>query len=287
MRYIAGIEGSDLTPREAESLAHYGNDVILFSRNIRSRGQLKSLIARLNRLGAKVSIDHEGGRVHRFDADFQGITHSPAAAAVGQGPNRLWKIRQSGRIWATELAELGFDTVYAPVGDIRYSYGNGVIGDRAYGSSTNAVSDAIQAFLDGSQGLLRRCVKHFPGHGRYTVDSHRSQPEIWLSPEYWLSSDALPFRTAVEAGVEQVMCAHVRWHNIDHIPSWQSADFVRWSRDYLGHTVELMTDDLSMGAVRRPGGRPWQVTDAAKEAERAGYDAVLLCSPNATSRFMP
>lgn len=287
MRTIVGIAGASLSVREATNIESYGLDVILFRRNIVDRRQTRDLVTSLKRLGARVSIDHEGGRVHRFPEDFLGISYLESARSIAANPRRLQSIRRSALVFADELATLGFDTIYAPVADIYFSGGDNIIGDRAYGKSAALVADAVEAFLDGSRGIINRCAKHFPGHGRYIVDSHVSEPVSWLPVSLWRTIDVVPFQRAVACGVEQIMCAHVRWAAFENIPSWRSSAFVKFARSIVGNDVELLTDDLGMGAVKVAGNRRPRTEDAMDMVASAGYDSVLLCNSDAAAMFSP
>ncbi len=287
MYLSVGIQGPTLTARECAALASETIDeVILFGRNIRTRPQVIALIRELHRYKCKVGIDHEGGRVHRFPKGFAGVQHFPAMNTVAAGAMGPRKIRTVARTMAVELASLGFDAWYAPVADVLHTDGDRIIGDRSFGHDLAKVCDCVQQFIEGSVGYgLARCVKHFPGHGRYTVDSHVALPVSRLSIERWLQTDAKPFIAAIDAGVERIMAAHVLWPTLDPSRgSWQSKRFVEVLRKYLGDNVQLFTDDISMKAIackQRNASRPKII----HEAHNAGYDAVLSCAADALLHF--
>lgn len=285
---IGAIAGLELTRAEQRHLAAGRVDeIILFARNIADRAQLKSLMASIRTWHVAVSIDHEGGRVHRFPAGFPGITRWPSAGALMRGPRGLAAVRTAARSMAQELADLGFAAFYAPVADVADRAGDAVIGDRSYGMEPQRAAEGVVAFLEGSAGCgIERCVKHFPGHGRFRVDSHKTLPECWASLDSWRRRDAMPFVAAAQAGVERVMTAHCHWPDLGVWCSWRSERVVQMAREVLGPGPKILTDDLTMGAV---GAMPPRNALSAELAavEKAGYWGTLVCDAQALTRMPP
>ena len=122
-------------------------------------------------------------------------------------------------------------------------------------------------------GVLH-AVKHFPGHGRVSVDSHEALPVLDVDAATWWEEDALPFRVAVEAGVPMVMLGHLAVPSWDELPASLSPEAVRVLREDLGFTGVVVSDDLGMGALAT--WTPFQIVDLAVAA---GIDLMLFVVP--------
>src|SRR3989441_5267673 len=173
-----GSEGPAI-PDDLAALAERSGlgGVILFARNCPSLETVLALTAAARRLDPDilVMVDHEGGRVHRLPPPF---TRFPPPATVGRaGDPRL--AAGVARAMARELRAAGFDSGLAPVLDCRVDSANAVIGDRAFGASPDSVAACGVAFVQAmlEVGLLP-VAKHFPGHGRASVDSHHELPDV-------------------------------------------------------------------------------------------------------------
>jgi beta-N-acetylhexosaminidase len=148
---------------------------------------------------------------------------------------------------------------------------------RSFGSDPAAVAAKVAAVVAGSRRTrLLSAAKHFPGHGRTPLDSHLALPEVELSFNDWLKTDALPFRAAVEAGVPLVMLGHLRFRHWDDAPTSLSKPTVDVLRDVLGFGGVVVTDDLGMAALA--GLDPFAVVD---QAIAAGVDLLLYATPTA------
>jgi beta-N-acetylhexosaminidase len=286
MKLSVGVQGTALSVRERRCLADDRVDeVILFARNIESPIQLKELVAEIHDLGCSISIDHEGGRVHRFPKPFAGVDYFPSfAETTRRGPQA---IRDTARRMADQLYALGISVFYAPVADLYRIYADSVIGDRAASFSPVQCAAAVYAFLEPLRNHpIQTCAKHFPGHGRLTCDSHMELPTLFQELEHWRRSDALPFLAAADAGVDRVMFAHLRWPNFGVEQSWTSAELVALGRSVFGADVEFVSDDLSMGAVQKQTDTSCSMSFdlLLEQVENAGFDRALLCSQLAAQR---
>src|SRR6266545_729756 len=189
-----GFEGTAI-PDDLSALAEQSGlgGVILFARNCPSLETVLALTAAARRLGPDVLVlvDHEGGRVHRLPAPF---TRFPAAAVVGRGGDPALAAAV-GRAMARELRAAGFDSGLTPVVDCLTEAGNTAIGDRAFGRDPELVAACGAAFVGAAlaEGLIP-VAKHFPGHGRTTVDSHVDLPEIDAPADALEAVELVPFR---------------------------------------------------------------------------------------------
>ena len=282
--FISGCEGHTLsrTERDFFSTAQPWG-LILFQRNCGSSAQIKTLTAdfrdAVGRKDAPVFIDQEGGRVQRMGPNANPEWRKyPSAAKFGelyrQCPiHGLRAARNVGRLMAQDLESVGITVNCLPVLDVPQPDAHAIISDRAYDSSPEvilALSRAhVAGFLDG--GVLP-VMKHVPGHGRATVDSHKELPRVTASRAELEASD---FRTfAGFADCPMAMSAHVVFEVLDkHNPVTLSKRVIRdVIRKQLGFNGLLITDDLSMKAL---SGSFAEKTAAALEA---GCDVVLHCN---------
>ena len=247
--------------------------VVLFSWNVESRAQLTALSAaiRAERAEALIGIDEEGGDVTRLEA-AAGSSY-PGNLALGTVDD----VELTGRVAAAiggELAAAGVNLDLAPVADVNSDERNPIIGVRSFGSEPALVARHTAAFTAGLQSLgVAACAKHFPGHGATRADSHLELPSIDVDRETLLRRELVPFRAAIEAGVQAIMTAHIRVPAVDELPATLSrAHLTGLLRDELGFDGMAITDALEMRAVSATVG----VEEGAVLAIAAGADALCL-----------
>jgi beta-N-acetylhexosaminidase len=281
--FITGLAGTAITPEERAFLQEarpWG--LILFKRNIDTAAQVFALAASfrdvMGSADAPVLIDQEGGRVQRL-----GPPHWPAyppGAAYGRLYDRdaakgLAAARLGARLIAEDLIKVGITVDCLPVVDVPVSGADAVIGDRAYGDTPEKVSALAGAAAAGlGEGGVLPVLKHIPGHGRATADSHAALPVVDATRAALEASDFAAFRPL--AGLPMAMTAHVVFTAIDPVsPATTSAKMIRnVIRDGIGFRGLLMSDDISMGAL---SGSLRQRTRAALAA---GCDMALHCNGN-------
>jgi beta-N-acetylhexosaminidase len=252
---------------------------ILFRRNIETPDQVRALVAALrDSVGraAPVLVDQEGGRVQRLRPPHWHAL--PPAAAIGQvaardrsaGERAAWS---AGRLIASDLAPLGIDVDCAPVADLRFAGAHDVIGDRAFASDPEAVSALALAFAAGlAAGRVTPVVKHMPGHGRATVDSHHALPVVSATLVELEQTDFAAFRPL--ANLPWGISAHVLYTALDADRAGTCSRTVidRAIRGAIGFDGLLLTDDISMQAL---GG---SIAERAAAALDAGCDVALHCT---------
>ena len=209
-----------------------------------------------------------------------GLTQFPPPLALASLGNAA-VVRWAGAVTAQEARAIGINWVFAPVADLDVLPENPIVQTRAFGDDPNRVASLVRTWIEGCQdaGALA-CAKHFPGHGRTTVDSHIALPVVSASAGTLRESDLFPFAIAVESGVASVMTAHVAYPALDPsgLPATISRPIMAELRERLGFDGLVVTDALIMeGAL---GGR--RESDAAVEAIQAGVD--LLLYPNDARR---
>jgi beta-N-acetylhexosaminidase len=278
--FITGLAGTELTDRERAFLREaqpWG--FILFSRNITGPDQLRRLVeearATLGR-SAPALIDQEGGRVQRLGPPYW--PPYPPGAAYGALYDRdrdagLAAARLGARLIAEDLVALGIDVDCLPIADVPIPGADSVVGDRAYGLEPAKVAAIAGAVAEGlGEGGIRPVLKHIPGHGRATADSHARLPVVNTDRAVLEATDFAAFRPL--AALPIAMTAHVVFTAIDPIaPATISATIVRdVIRDSIGFKGLLMSDDISMGALSGSLG------ERTRSAIAAGCDLVLHCN---------
>ncbi|MDG1826952.1 MAG: beta-N-acetylhexosaminidase [Henriciella sp.] len=277
---ITSISGPVLLPEERAFLREakpWG--VILMGRSCESKVQVTALVAEIHEaLGreALVFIDQEGGRVARLKAPEW--PKFPAAGVYGQlyefdQDRAVQACRLGHRLMGQELTRIGIHADCAPVGDLRQADTHDAIGDRSFGYSVDSVVSLAEAALLGlSDAGVAACIKHMPGQGRATSDSHYDLP-IVSADEQTLQQDFSIF-SALGAQSRMGMTCHVVFETLDpENPATVSKTVISdVIRTRIGFDGVLMTDDLGMNAL---GGR---LSDRGARALSAGCDVLLHCS---------
>jgi beta-N-acetylhexosaminidase len=276
---IFGCAGLSLSVEEAA----FFRDVrpwgfILFKRNIETPDQVRALVEALrqtvDRPDAPVLIDQEGGRVQRFGPPHwpkypTGRAYANLAAndpLTGRAVARL-----GARLIAEDLRRLGINVDCAPVLDTPVKGAHDIIGDRAYGETLESIAALGRAFAEGLiAGGVLPVIKHIPGHGRATADSHFDLPVV-DEPIEALEADFAPFR--ILSDMPMAMTAHVVYSAIDpKRPATTSKDVLKLIREDLGFGGLIMSDDLSMKALKG------DFKSRARRSLKAGCDVVLHCN---------
>jgi len=250
---------------------------ILFHCNCRTPDRVRRLVAELRdsvgRADAPVLIDQEGGRVARLRPP--GWRAYPAAGhlAMLADPLAAEAAGLAGRLIADDLARLGITVDCAPVLDLPSAGADPVIGDRAWGTEAERVTRLGRAFCDGLlEGGVLPVLKHIPGHGRATVDSHRACPRVDASRTELSARDFAPFRAL--GHMPWAMTAHILYAAIDDDAAATLSHRVISGaiRGEIGFSGVLVSDDLSMGAL---GGT---LGERTSRALAAGCDLALHCN---------
>ncbi len=278
---IFGCAGLKVTPDES-ALFRTVNPLgfILFARNCETPDQVTRLVAELRdtvcRADAPVLVDQEGGPVRRLRPPHWDDV--PAAARFGElyGQDREGAsvaAELAGRLIAAQLAPLGITVTCAPVLDVSFPDTADLIGERAFASDPAVVTELASAFCDGLlTGGVLPVIKHMPGHGRATVDSHLEVPRVTAAAETLREADFVPFRALAELPLG--MTAHVVFEALetDNVATVSKAVIGNIIRGEIGFDGFLMTDDIGMGAL---SGDMAKRCDAALSA---GCDTILHCS---------
>ncbi len=270
---VVGVSGTSLTPEERALFQRWRPaGAILFRRNVEDPAQLRALTAELREvLGAEapILVDQEGGRVARLRSPHWAEHPAPAVFEGLDGA----AAEANAAILGAACADVGLDIVCAPCLDLRVAGAHSVIGDRAFSTEPAEVTRLGAAWIRGLQGAgCIPVIKHIPGHGRSTVDSHESLPRVTAGLAE-LALDVAPFRDLAALGA-WAMTAHILYDAWDLArPATLSPAVIgRVIRGEIGFDGVLVSDDLAMGAMAGLS------NDLPGAAIAAGCDLVLHCT---------
>lgn len=275
-RYTASC--ATIATLQPAGVVYYGDDVstvaalreanLALQRCAQSSGVVLPLIT---------STNHEGGRVYYFEGANEATRFSSARAQCDRGAAY---VQQVSRAQALELAYAGLNTTLGPVADVLLVPSN-VIGDRAYATTPAAAAECVRAAVLGyHEGGLLAVLKHWPGHGGTSSDTHVDFAVDPASAQQLAQEHLVPFRAGLEppAAAEMVMASHVLYQGVD--PAWPATlsptvlALLRGDGSAAAFAGPLMTDDLLMGAVAKH----WDVAEAAMISFVAGGDLLLIGS---------
>ena len=252
----------------------------LFRKNILSPSQLRTLTAGLHGLGNPalvIGIDEEGGRIARIanhPADF-GVRKFPPMGKIAEtGDESL--AYEAGREIGAYLSAYGVDIDFAPVADVNTNPRNPVIGSRAFGDDPALAAAMVKQVIRGlHESGVASCIKHFPGHGDTSTDTHTGYAETGKTWDEMLACEMIPFRAGMEAGTELLMTAHIAAPAVtgtDEPSTMSRVILTDKLRGELGYDGLIITDALSMGAIRNR----YSSSEACIACIEAGADLVLM-----------
>jgi len=275
---LVGIDGTVLDDQAKRMIAEDKvGGIILYKNNIQD---LKGMVSLVNSMKESnngnpaplfMSIDQEGGKVSRMPKEYASF---PSNGTVGTR-NDADAAEMMGKLLAREVISAGFNMNFAPVLDINSNPDNPVIGDRSFGNSAELVSTLGIAEMKGieSEDVIP-VVKHFPGHGDTSVDSHLELPIVNKTAEELAKLEWLPFQAAIKEGTDAVMVAHILFPKLDpdkpaSLSSKIIGELLRGEMKYQGIVI---TDDLTMGAIMKN----YDLATAAVDTINAGSDILLI-----------
>lgn len=254
---------------------------IVFARNIDNADQLRALCSDFREAVGRdcpILIDQEGGRVQRLRAPLAREWMPPLdhVERAGEGAARAMFLRY--RLIADELRSFGIDTDCAPMADLAFGGTHPFLKNRCYGSTAETVATLARAVAEGLlAGGVLPVLKHIPGHGRATQDSHYDLPHVAADADALRDTDFAAFRALND--LPMGMTAHLVYDAIDAEPATLSAPVMRLIRDQIGFGGLIMTDDISMKALQGDLG------DLSRAALAAGCDVVLHCNGTLAERM--
>ena len=268
------IQAGDTTK---EKLSEYPvGGLAYFDRNIESADQLKEMLDTVNNTMIYpifLAVDEEGGSVSRVAG--AGLAEDVGdMSEIGKTCDPE-KAKEVGTTIGSYLSELGFNVDFAPVADVA-SVDDSTIGTRSFGSDPNVVASMVSAEVQGLQDSgVSACLKHFPGIGDTTTDTHEEKTVSEKTMEDMQQTDLPAFQSGIEAGVDFVMVSHMSLPNVigDDTPCSLSGTIITdLLRNQLGYDGIVITDALNMGAITET----YSSAEAAVKAIEAGADMLLM-----------
>lgn len=278
-RLMIGVQGDCCNNEMKQHLKHLSpGGVILFSRNIRNREQVATLIREIKEVVSPsplIAVDQEGGLVARFLREMTVMPGNMALGAVGS----MEKAYQQGVVMSRELKAFGIDINLAPVVDVVTGYNNPGITVRSFGADPDRVGGLAVNLIKGMQSNgIGTVAKHFPGKGAATEDAHFDLPRVEMSWDELVDIHLHPFRRCIEEGVEGIMSSHVIYGNIfgaENIPATFSPRIIKgYLRGHMKFNGVAFSDDLEMGAISRF----FSFEETVIKTVLAGHDMILICS---------
>ncbi|MFB5195869.1 beta-N-acetylhexosaminidase [Neobacillus sp. KR4-4] len=275
---IAGFDGITVNSNTQNLINKYKpGGLIIYQTNVKNAAQLVNLTNAIKNVNSKnkvplfISVDQEGGRVHRMPTS---IKNTPSARIIGNKNDEKYAFN-IGKVIAYELQAFGFNTDFAPVLDIQSNPKNTVIGDRSFGTNSSIVTKMGVSMMNGiSSGKVIPVIKHFPGHGDTSVDSHLELPFVQNDLTRLKKVELVPFNNAIKGHADMVMVAHILVKKIDsNYPASMSKTIItNLLRKQYGFGGVVITDDITMGAITKH----YKLQDAAVRAVNAGTDIILV-----------
>lgn len=274
--FVVRPEAADSVDRAVFPLGGY----CVFAHNFTDPRSLDSLLCVLGNQPIKpmFCIDEEGGRVARIGANLSfDVPRYPPMKELGKrGEDAVYS---AGRSIGSYLKRYGFAVDFAPVADVDTNPDNPVIGKRAFSEDPQRAATLMCAFMRGlgDEGVMG-CLKHFPGHGDTSSDSHMDYVESLKTWEQMLACEMVTFRAGIEAGAQMVMVGHIATPAVEGcgaLPATLSPVMIQDKlRGELGFKGVVITDSMAMGAISKHYGS----AGAAVLAIKAGVDIVLMPS---------
>ncbi len=249
-----GLEGETYTKKMEAYLTHVKpSGIVLMRSNVRTKEQITKLVDEIHSYAKKrgikimISIDEEGGLVSRLK-QIKGYPNEYKGIADRNNTHIKSQIKL--------IKEIGIDTNLAPVVDIAYT-SKSIMYERSAGNTPQEVSDITISYskqLESSN--ITPTLKHFPGLGRTTSDTHLEQARVDIGYEQWIKTDAIPYIDAIKTLENtNIMLSHAIYPQIDNTSTSMSVKWVEILRNNLNFKGKIITDDLKMsGVVKRVGG---------------------------------
>lgn len=270
---VSRVTAAGETTRKA--LEEYPVGGFLYDRkNMVSKEQLTNLLTTVqtySEIPLILTCDEEGGRVNRLMSTVGTTWVGPMLDYQDQGTDVAF---ENARTIAADLVSCGFNTDLAPVADVWSNPENTVIGDRAYSDDFQEAAELVAAAVEGfHDGGVATAIKHFPGHGDTSADSHDGAVYVERTLEELRQAELVPFQAGIDAGTDLVMVGHLIVSDIDDQPApFSYAIVTELLREEMGFDGAVITDALQMKAMTDA----YSSAEIALKAVKAGVD-LLLC----------
>ena len=275
---LANLKNQEITMKMRKVNHDYPvGGIILYAWNIEDETQLASIIKQVRSLNGSplLCIDEEGGRVSRIanNPNFHVKKYESMAAIGATGdPKNAY---ECGNTIGTYLKRYDFDIDFAPVADVNTNPDNIIIGPRAFSDDPAVAAPMVTNYLQGLKDAgITGCIKHFPGHGDTTNDTHSGYVQSLKTWDEMNQCEMVTFRAGIQWGCQLIMTAHIAVPNVTgtNIPSTLSPVVLQDKlRGELGYQNIIITDGMEMGAITKH----YTSGEAAVGSIKAGVDIVL------------
>ena len=266
-----------ISPLMRKTLKQYpAGGFAVFGKNFDSPVQLRRYtqdLKSLCKIPPVMAIDEEGGQISRI-ANHKGfkVRKYESMSAIGKSGH----VKEAASYIASYLKDYGFNLNFAPVADVNTNPENIVIGDRSFSSDPKKAAPMVVNYMKGlhEEGIAA-CIKHFPGHGDTSGDSHKGYVETSKSWEELLNCEMITFKAAIKAGAPLIMTAHVSLPKVigDKTPGTLSSLILTGKlRGELGYKGIIITDAMGMGAISQH----YDPAQSAVMCLKAGADIILM-----------
>lgn len=279
--FVMSFFGSELNLAGRDLLSTWQpGAIVLLPSNLENPQQITRLTNDIQRtlldsgsIPAFIAVDQEGGIIAHLEEGFTRWA-VPSLLTATQSPELAY---QFGEALAQELLAVGVNMNLAPVADLQTNPDNPIIGRRSFGNDPELVASMIAPVIEGMQfGGVMATVKHFPGHGETSVDSHLELPVLNFSQDELFARELIPFQSAIDADTGAVMVAHIHFSDIDvnsEIPASLSENIITdLLRNQMAYDGIVITDALDMDAIDTV----YSPSEAAINAIQAGNDLILI-----------
>ena len=275
---LAALKNQEITMKMRNTNEEYPvGGIILYAWNIEDEAQLGAIIPQIRSLKGHplLCIDEEGGRVSRIanNPNFHVKKYESMAAIGATGdPKNAY---ECGNTIGTYLKKYDFDIDFAPVADVNTNPDNIIIGPRAFSDKPEVAAPMVTNYLQGLKDAgITGCIKHFPGHGDTTADTHTGYAQSLKTWDEMKQCEMVTFRAGIQWGCQLIMTAHIAVPNVtgSNIPSTLSSIVLQDKlRGELGYQNIIITDGMEMGAITQH----YTSAEAAVGSIKAGVDIVL------------
>ena len=280
--YASGVTAAGDTTKEAYQSRPVGG-IVYMADNLTDPEQTTTMLSNMQEIARErtglpvfLCVDEEGGSVARIAGnDAFGVTDVGNMSDIGASGD-VQNAYNAGSTIGSYLAALGFNVDFAPVADVLTNPDNQVIGQRSFGSDAQTVAGMVTSELQGlSAAGVYGMVKHFPGHGGTSGDSHDGAVSTDKTLEELMAEELVPFQSAIDGGVNFVMVGHISAPNVtgDNAPATLSKVLITdVLRGQMGYNGIVITDAMNMEAVAGF----YNSDKAAVLAVTAGADMILM-----------
>ena len=280
--YASGVTAAGDTTKEAYQSRPVGG-IVYMADNLTDPEQTTTMLSNMQEIARErtglpvfLCVDEEGGSVARIAGnDAFGVTDVGNMSDIGASGD-VQNAYNAGSTIGSYLAALGFNVDFAPVADVLTNPDNQVIGQRSFGSDAQTVAGMVTSELQGlSAAGVYGTVKHFPGHGGTSGDSHDGAVSTDKTLEELMAEELVPFQSAIDGGVNFVMVGHISAPNVtgDNAPATLSKVLITdVLRGQMGYNGIVITDAMNMEAVAGF----YNSDKAAVLAVTAGADMILM-----------